>query len=132
MKKPVQANMNGGVSGSIALLTYTGILMSSVMQGKDWWLVFVFISGKRPFLIPSLSPFSFSSHTACQALLSDVLGTPPRQQENCRAVPGCKLFSPILFSWMLPGSAKQNKCLHFSPSLCISLYLKFSHFGKRN
>lgn len=74
VRKPLRVSMNGGVSGSITLSIFTGILMYPAMQGKNWWLGFVFISGKWSFLIPSTSPFPSSSHIACQVLAFRPLG----------------------------------------------------------
>lgn len=38
--------MNGRVNGSTLQLMFTGILMSPVVQRRNWGLVSVFISGK--------------------------------------------------------------------------------------
>ena len=127
MRKPVQANMNEGVSGSIVLLIFAGILMSSVMQGRNWWLFFVFASGKWSFLIPSLSPFPSSSHIGLPSFAfrhsGNALTAAGKLQccQLCRApCPTVSFSPPIPLSWVLPGSAKQNRVFTY-PLLSASL-----------
>lgn len=47
-------------------------------------------------------------------------------------MPGGELFSPHPAQLGAPCLCKAKHCLYFSPSLCISLQLIFSHFGKCN